>query len=164
MNLTEVFNQEGKTIQRSFEITEEMVQEFSLSENRIIDFVITNIGKGKILVEGKGSLEAEVCCDRCLAPTRVILPLSFTREIYSPECIPDEDTAAEQYYLEGYNLALDALIKEEILMVQPTKILCKDDCKGICKKCGINLNHKQCECDVFIPDVRFAGLMELLNQ
>ena len=37
-------------------------------------------------------------------------------------------------------------IRQEIIMANPVKVLCSKDCKGICPKCGMNLNLKQCQC------------------
>ena len=48
-------------------------------------------------------------------------------------------------------------------MAWPTKTLCDENCKGICKKCGKNLNNEKCECDDFVPDVRLANLMDIFN-
>lgn len=37
-------------------------------------------------------------------------------------------------------------IRQETIMANPARILCKDDCKGICLGCGVNLNEEQCKC------------------
>ena len=58
---------------------------------------------------------------------------------------------------------MSLLIQEVLHMYWPTKILCKEDCKGICKKCGKDLNQGACGCDDFVPDVRFANLMDIFN-
>ena len=38
-------------------------------------------------------------------------------------------------------------IRQEIILASPARLLCKDDCKGICSKCGINLNVEKCKCN-----------------
>ena len=45
----------------------------------------------------------------------------------------------------------------------PTKILCKPDCKGICKVCGKNLNEGDCGCDQFVPDPRMAAIKDIYD-
>ena len=50
-----------------------------------------------------------------------------------------------------------------LIFRKASKILCDEDCKGICKKCGQNLNDGACECDDFVPDIRFANLMDIFN-
>ena len=47
----------------------------------------------------------------------------------------------------GFHLDLDRIIYDEVLVNWPMKVLCKEDCAGICKKCGKNLNHGTCDCE-----------------
>ena len=163
MNLTECFNQEGKNIERSYPITKEVAGDVTLLSDSVVNILFSNIEKGKVLIEGEGELVVEELCNRCLSPVSIPINLSFTRTVYSPDISIDDDTKEEQYYLVGYELNIDALLKEVLLMEKPTKVLCKEDCKGICNKCGIDLNSGTCDCDDFVPDVRFAGLMDLLG-
>jgi uncharacterized protein len=65
--------------------------------------------------------------------------------------------------MEGFQLDLDALVQNEILVNWPVKILCKEDCKGICPKCGQNLNVGNCGCDTFVPDPRMAVLKDIFE-
>ena len=163
MNLTDIFNQENKR--------EELLLTFPLKEyegEKIqntpeLKLTLVNIGKGKILIAGNANLEFELACDRCLTSVKTQVELEFEREILAPELVNDEDTKAEQHFVEGYELDVESLLKEEIQLSWPSKILCMDDCKGICKKCGQNLNEGSCECDDFVPDVRFANLMDIFN-
>ena len=67
----------------------------------------------------------------------------------------------EYPYLSGYELDTDVLIGNEILVNWPVKILCKEDCKGICPKCGRDLNQGDCGCDTFEPDPRMAVLKDI---
>ena len=57
---------------------------------------------------------------------------------------------------------LDELVNEEVSLSLPNKILCKEDCKGLCPKCGANLNVKQCNCKKDV-DPRMAALLQLLE-
>ena len=168
MNLTELFQQNGKISEVEIPVTKEDFAKDSFTdgffiEDSYVKLIFRNIEKGKILVEGKGKIPFSSSCNRCLAEVREEVFLDFEEQLYSPEIEIDEDTKEEQYYLEGYELDLLALIREELQLAWPTKILCKEDCKGICKKCGIDLNKESCQCDDFIPDVRFANLMEIFN-
>ena len=64
---------------------------------------------------------------------------------------------------EGLRLNLDELVHADVVLEFPSKFLCKDDCKGICQKCGINLNHEQCCCTDKPIDPRLAVLKDLLG-
>ena len=56
-----------------------------------------------------------------------------------------DDEMEETDYLIGLNLDIDKLIYGEILVNWPMKVLCREDCKGICKVCGMNLNKGNCD-------------------
>ena len=59
-------------------------------------------------------------------------------------------------------IVVEKLENEEVSLSLPNKILCKDDCKGLCPKCGANLNVKQCNCKKDV-DPRMEALLQLLE-
>ncbi len=59
-------------------------------------------------------------------------------------------------------LDIDDLVYQEIQLFLPHKMLCNDDCKGLCTKCGANLNREECNCKKDV-DPRMAALLELLD-
>ena len=69
----------------------------------------------------------------------------------------------EQPYVSGYYLDVDQLIGNELLLNLPMKVLCREDCKGICRKCGTNLNHSSCSCDTVELDPRMAVIAEIFK-
>ena len=60
-------------------------------------------------------------------------------------------------------LDVDEFVYSEVILDLPSKHLCREDCKGICFKCGKNLNDGECGCDTREVDPRLAKLMELLD-
>ena len=58
---------------------------------------------------------------------------------------------------------VDEFVYSEVILDLPSKHLCKDDCKGICSKCGKNLNEGDCGCTHNEPDPRLSKLFELLD-
>ena len=108
-------------------------------------------------------------CDRCLTKVPTTLALTFAREVASPDTaldssIEEGDREDEvDYFMEGYQLNVETFVYNEILLNWPMKILCMDDCKGICSVCGKNLNHGDCGCDRFVPDPRMAGIKDIFN-
>jgi uncharacterized protein len=77
------------------------------------------------------------------------------------------DDASEQddiSYIEDCNLDVDRLILDELFTLLPMNVLCKEDCKGICKVCGTNLNMSTCECDQTVPDPRMAVFGDIFKQ
>ena len=64
----------------------------------------------------------------------------------------------------GFHLDLDRIIYDEVLVNWPMKVLCREDCAGICKKCGQNLNHKTCDCEKTELDPRMAVIQDVFNK
>ena len=163
MNLTDIFNQENKIEEITMPFPFEEFQNEKILNSPEIKLTLTNIGRGKALIQGKTCLKFILPCDRCLKPVDSQIEVDFEREVLAPEMITDEDTKEDQHFVEEYELDVEALLIEELQLAWPSKVLCDEDCKGICKKCGKNLNEGACECDDFVPDIRFANLMDIFN-
>ena len=103
-------------------------------------------------------------CDRCLKPVEQTLALRFDREVFAPDTIGSiPDGADDQDFMDGYQLNVEDLLYNEIVMNWPMKVLCKPDCKGICRQCGQDLNTGTCDCDTFVPDPRMAVIKDIFN-
>ena len=163
MNLTEIFNQENKREELQMPFPFKEFQGETIQNCPEIRLILENVGKGKVLIKGKTDLEFILPCDRCLKPVKTLVDLDFEREVLAPELITDEDMKEDQHFVNDYELDLEVLLTEELQLSWPSKILCDEECKGICKKCGKNLNEGTCECDDFVPDVRLANLMDIFN-
>lgn len=163
MNLTDLFNQENKVVELQMDFPFEKYNDEVIKNEAKVYLILTNIGKGKVLIKGLGNLDFTLSCDRCLKDVDTVVSLDFEREVYAPELLEDDDMREDQHFVTDYELDVEALLREELQMAWPSKILCDEDCKGICKKCGCNLNDGKCECDDFVPDIRFANLMDIFN-
>ena len=75
----------------------------------------------------------------------------------------EEEEPEEQAYIDGYTLDVDALVRDELFVHMPMKVLCRSDCKGICNRCGANLNHGTCGCDVTELDPRMAVIRDIFR-
>ncbi len=99
-------------------------------------------------------------CDRCLDRFSRDEAYCFTHVLVRE--LNEEDT--DEYILvENARLDLDELVRSDILLSIPTKLLCKDDCKGLCQSCGNNLNHTDCTCSRKECDPRLEALKKLLD-
>ena len=117
----------------------------------------------KAKVEGTVSLTFRTYCDRCLIEVPTILELKFDRMIKSPEVAEEDEDADDLSFMEGYCLNVETFVYNEIIGNWPAKILCKDDCKGLCLVCGQNRNLKECGCNTFVPDPRMAVIQDIFN-
>ena len=104
----------------------------------------------------------EALCDRCQA------------DVAEAHCEDFEHTLMLETHTDRYSddvivvpdavLDLDELVRADILLAVPAKILCREDCKGLCPDCGQNLNEGDCGCQHTTIDPRFTKLLELMSQ
>ncbi len=167
VNLSDVLTSTGRVQNAS--VTLEMTEftsklgTFSIKEKSPVEFTFTNIGVNKAKVEGSVKLTFVTECDRCLEEVPTTLNLVFDRVVTAPEVTTEEEEDEHPDYMEGYQLDVETFVYNEILINWPVKILCKESCKGVCLKCGQNLNTGECGCDTFVPDPRMAVLKDIFN-
>ncbi len=139
--------------------------EYRMIEKSAVDVTIMNFGNKKLSIKAKADFVFEVPCSRCLVPQRVEIPVDFENEIdMNITAAERAQNLDETEYISGYDLDVDRLIYEEILLGFPTKVLCDEDCKGLCKVCGHNLNEGECGCDRTELDPRMSVIREIFNQ
>lgn len=166
-NLTEVFMTQGSVVQEqipyeadSFTCGNETYPIVSKAPCRM---TFSNIGTSKALIEGKTEITFQMFCSRCLKPVEETINLDFSREVFSPDAVNAENDEDIEDFMEGYECNIENLINNEIIINMPMKVLCKPDCKGICKQCGADLNEGECGCDTFVPDPRMAAIKDIFN-
>ena len=100
-------------------------------------------------------------CDRC--GTDVSKSLCFDFEHYLVTSLSGDQN---DDYIEtpDHTIDIDELVVTDVLLELPSKNLCSDSCKGLCPKCGANLNEKTCGCSTTITDPRLEVLKQLLEQ
>jgi uncharacterized protein len=106
-------------------------------------------------------------CARCLEPVPQSLAGSFDL-LFRPQAVdaetgeraisPDE---TEIGYYEESGLLLEDVVREQVLLSLPPRTLCTEDCKGLCPRCGQNLNLAPCTCDSTPADPRWNALQGL---
>ena len=166
LNLTELFafqagHKEEKEIVPELEVFKNGAESYKILQKTPVSFVFTNLAPGRVRVEGKAEVVLKMQCSRCLKDVEQEIQLSFAVDVVSPE-VPLEE-ADDQTFMEGYQLNVESLFSNEILMNLPTKVLCRPDCKGICWVCGKDLNLGECGCDTFVPDPRMAAIKDIFN-
>ena len=114
---------------------------------------------GVLSLIGKVKSEMVCICDRCAAQFRCekVLPL----ELKLAADLTDEDSP-DIFSLDGDWLDLSDVLETSYILSTDTKFLCREDCAGLCPKCGKNLNDGPCGCKKEI-DPRLAVLGQLLD-
>ena len=102
----------------------------------------------------------EAPCDRCGVDCAEKHTLHIQKSL-APSIEGEESDSI--LLVPDMKLDLDELVYSEVIVSLPMKHLCKDDCKGICAKCGKNLNEGKCDCPEKEIDPRLSALAELLN-
>lgn len=108
---------------------------------------------GRVLVRGSWQVELSDVCSRCLEQTSYRLGEQFS-EVFvrrkgttAPAEDGDDESPEEEVLLfSGEMLDLTEYISQSFLMSQPLKILCRDDCLGLCPICGGDRNQQECNC------------------
>lgn len=118
-------------------------------------------------IEGTISGKIKVECTRCLQPVETSLGFPFEASFVAPENYTQEKEAElksadlEIALFEGDKIDLTGLAREQILLNLPTQIFCREDCKGLCAKCGANRNLIDCKCEKHEVDPRWSTLKNL---
>ena len=167
VNLSDVLTSEGRQI--SMEVPLEMTSfkskmgKFEITEKSPVAFTFTNLEPEKAKVEGRVKLTFKTSCDRCLTEVPTMLDLNFERIVTSPDVMEEDEDADDLSFMDGYQLDVETFVYNEIIGNWPAKILCKEDCKGLCPVCGQNRNVRDCGCDTFVPDPRMAVIQDIFN-
>ncbi len=134
---------------------------FPVSEDVVAEGVIRNTA-GVLMMKGTIRTTIHGVCDRCAS--------DFTRDVEIPidvvlvtELSNEENEDEWVFPLEGDSADLEEIIRTVFVLNMDSKLLCKEDCKGLCCKCGTNLNHGPCSCQKEL-DPRFAALQQLLKK
>ena len=142
-----------------FDAFSDGVNSYPVAEKQPVRLQITKISEKRLLLEAEVSFSLSMPCARCLEPVTVPLSYQVSREADFKEGSVGEEEA----YIDGYVLDVDALVRDELFVHMPVKVLCREDCRGICKRCGANLNHGDCGCDRTEPDPRMAKIRDIFR-
>lgn len=128
-----------------------------------------NLTKGIVETAVKGEITAEIAaeCTRCLQSVEQKLLIPFKSSFVTAE----NYTAAKEAELqendlditifEGDKIDLTEFVREQLLLNLPEQIFCKEDCRGLCEKCGANRNLLDCKCIEKETDPRWSALKNL---
>jgi uncharacterized protein len=121
----------------------------------------------ELYVTGKATFSGRLECARCLEPFDLeqVYDLAFVVKIFKAGQLSGlESESSDDYFVidtsvEEFDFA--PLVREKILLSIPMKPLCGEDCRGLCPRCGTNLNIEDCDCADEITDDRFSALAKL---
>jgi uncharacterized protein len=116
-----------------------------------------------ILVRGTVDVDLELPCARCLVPQRLehTVPVA---ELFTDPRRADQDDEDDGYLIDDdlAHLDLGPLLRDTVVMEVPVRVLCRDDCQGLCPVCGQDRNEADCgHRPDEEPDPRWAALADV---
>ena len=156
LQLEAVFEREGA--REPFDYTFDLADAVIASPVRVAGSVFNKTGIVHLEFSAEYALETD--CARCGAPIR-----KTVRETFSHILITHSENEAQDLYIvvDDLHFDLDALVAEDLFLAMPSRYLCRPDCKGLCPRCGADLNLGDCGCKP-ATDPRWDALKELMNE
>ena len=147
LQLREIFQIEGMHLPVSYEITPE-----ELSEVRGYTFAVPVAVSGEfynragiVTLKYTVSCTLDVVCDRCLTELKRDYSYDFSHTVV-PSLQSEGDIYDTYLVAQHDSIDMNETAISDLLLMLPTKMLCREDCKGLCDICGCNLNERTCNC------------------
>ena len=168
IDLSRVLTHEGKKLNMTIEPSGDSyvceMGSFPYVGKSSVSLTIMHTENQVIRLEGKGTITVLIPCSRCLENVKVPISIEISEEIDMK--LTDQErieSLDESSYIQDKQLDTEKLLHNEILIRWPMRVLCKEDCKGICSRCGANLNQGSCDCDTADLDPRMAVITDIFK-
>ena len=158
IDITSILYEEGKSIDIDKELDFSDIEFDGVKLSTPVRLVgkLFNIG-GCIEFNSNASFEISYLCDRCLSESTKILSFDISERFKKTLDLAD-DQNPDIICFSGNEIDISEVIINNIFMNIPSKLLCCEECKGLCPVCGKNLNEGECSCDTRTSDPRFDVL------
>ena len=156
---------EVKTIHIDYMLSPEQLDTVRFEDARVVGSITDNSGYMRLRLKVELVYHGE--CARCLAPVDGVFSLDFERTVVTEGVLSDdalEDDAEEYVVIHGSELDVDEPLSEELVLGFPIKLLCSEDCLGLCPKCGKPRREGDCGCPTKEIDPRLAILATLFDK
>ena len=125
-------------------------------------------GEDRVLLSGEMTIPLALDCDRCLQEFSKTITHSYRVDLE----LVDRDTMEpvehgcsvaemDMLYLQEPEIDLFQVLAQQVFLLMPAKKICSEECKGLCPRCGVNLNEKTCHCQADVKSSPFAVLAGL---
>lgn len=168
IDLSRVLTHEGKKLNMTIEPSGDSyvceMGSFPYVGKSSVSLTIMHTENQVIRLEGKGTITVLIPCSRCLENVEVPISIEISEEIDMK--LTDQErieSLDESSYIQDKQLDTEKLLHNEILIRWPMRVLCKENCKGICSRCGANLNQGSCDCDTADLDPRMAVITDIFK-
>jgi uncharacterized protein len=164
---------DGSAFAHTYEAGEIVLDEETarLTEAPQINGRVTRRSESEVRLQGTITARAEVECDRCLKSLTFPVETDFDVTYIPAADYESAATAAELQeedlsisVFDGETIDIDDLVREQVLLALPPRLLCREECKGLCPVCGADRNQSECACAPTEIDPRWAGLAGLKQE
>jgi|DewCreStandDraft_5_1066085.scaffolds.fasta_scaffold00384_21 uncharacterized protein len=173
LEVRELLSGEGAVFTLPFhEMVDSQVEDLSFPSP--VDGEITLLHLGRTIhVAGKVSTAVTLVCSRCLESFSYTLEATLDEDFFAspqpPRPLLEEEVrlSREDFIFplpEGGILDVTELVRQNLIMAIPIKPVCKENCQGLCPRCGANRNVEPCDCRLVDVDPRLAVLGQLLER
>ena len=169
INLSDVLSDQHKTVEETVRLEMEEIRlqsgTYPIISKEPVHVKVEHIRGKELLITAETRLSVMIPCDRCLEDVKREFELNCVKHVdvglSDAELTEELD---ESNFIDGYHLDVDKLLFHEILSSWPTKVLCREDCKGLCNVCGQNLNTGSCNCEDTGLDPRMSVVRDLFKK
>jgi uncharacterized protein len=155
---------EVKKIDIDYTLSPEQIDSVSFDDAQVVGVLTDNSGYMRLKLKATLSYHGE--CARCLAPVDGVFSLDFERTVTTEGTIDEErleELEDEYVVLDGHELSVDDTLCEELVLSFPQRLLCSEDCEGLCPKCGKPKREGDCGCPTKEIDPRLAVLAHFFD-
>ncbi len=127
-------------------------------------------GDRRVFLEGEIRAKAVLDCDRCLDPFEYLIKDTFEIDLelrdprtQEPSSHENDISVMDTIYLHEPTIDIYQLLAQQVYLGLPNKKLCRDDCLGLCARCGASLNTENCRCPKETKDSPVKVLIEVVR-
>jgi len=113
-------------------------------------------------LQGEGCTDVQLRCSRCLTTFRQKVQFPIQETLVERE-LTEEEQEADVIRIVDRQVDLLPLVESALILALPYAPVCRDECRGLCPKCGTDRNERPCSCDTSTIDLRWSKLQDLLN-
>ncbi len=160
VDLLSIINIDGKALKVNdiIDFSKENELDIKFTKPAEVKATFSSLG-GEVNLKASVKCDVEYTCDRCTKEYSDVLCVEFEEVLKKETPFENqENTDSDIIFFKGNSIDLDEIVYKNIFMNIPTKKLCKEDCMGLCPKCGKDLNEGLCSCDTREADPRFDVL------
>lgn len=167
IQLIDVLSQEGQVLQREISLELDTVEvgaeRFVLSAKSPVTVAVTHRSGRVLHVEAHCQVSVLIPCGRCLEEVERTFSAALSRDVDMKK-METEQGLDECSFITGTELDVDRMIHNELLVQWPLRVLCREDCRGICSRCGTNLNYHNCDCEKQSLDPRMVAISDIFSK